>query len=94
MRFKLFHFYLLIIGLTVVMQAAPQVPNIGIPRTSILSVYAGNFSRDETYFREQITFVNYVNEQSDADVVLNWSRQATGAGGGALTLTFIGQHAF
>ncbi len=74
--------------------ATQQIPNVGVARKPVLAVYAGSFSRDIDYFREQITFVNYTNDQSTADVVIQWSRQSTGAGGAAMTLTFTGQGLF
>ena len=91
MKFSPLALGLLFLGSAVCFEAAAQqTPNLGVPRTTTLAVYAYNFTRDIDYFRENITFVNYVNDQSDADVLIQWSRQATGAGGAAFTMTFTG----
>ncbi|MFC1746718.1 hypothetical protein ACFLZR_00095, partial [Candidatus Neomarinimicrobiota bacterium] len=75
--------------------ASPQADQNGSSlRNQAINVYAAAFSRDLNYFREQMTFVNYVNTQSDADVVILFSRESTGSGGSAFTITFTGQRAF
>lgn len=49
---------------------------------------------DFDYFRTEIPFVNYVRDRQDADVHLLVTTQATGGGGTAFTVTFIGLGAF
>lgn len=47
---------------------------------------------DMNYIRTETTFVNYVNEPSEADVHVLITTQSTGSGGREYTLAFIGQN--
>ena len=49
---------------------------------------------DEDHFQREITFVDYVRDQRDADVHVLITRQRTGAGGSRYDLRFIGRRAF
>lgn len=54
----------------------------------IPSVYLDCSTCDVTYIRTNITFVNYVRDQADADIYLQINRQRTGGGGQEYTLIF------
>jgi len=45
---------------------------------------------DRDYFREHITYVNYVRDRKDADVHILITEQQTGSGGREYTFAFIG----
>lgn len=49
---------------------------------------------DETYLRTEITFVNYVRDRFDAQLLVLVTTQQTGGRGTDYTLTFIGQREF
>lgn len=59
-----------------------------------LRLYLDCGSCDLDFLRTEITFVNYVRDQRDAQVYVLVTTQATGAGGTEYTLTFIGQREF
>jgi hypothetical protein len=48
------------------------------------------YSCDETYTRQEITFVDYVRDRRDADVHILVTTQDTGGGGTEYTIKFIG----
>jgi len=54
----------------------------------IPNVYLDCDACDITYIRSNITFVNYVRDQSDASIYLNITDQRTGGGGREYTLVF------
>lgn len=54
----------------------------------IPNVYLDCSSCDVTYIRTNITFVNYVRDQADADIYLLINDQRTGGGGREFTLIF------
>jgi hypothetical protein len=68
----------------------PQEP----PAQEALRVYLDCSLCDFDFFRTEVTFVNYVRDQHDAQVYVLVSTQGTGAGGTEYTLTFIGQREF
>jgi len=45
---------------------------------------------DRNYFRDNITYVNYVRDRTDADVHILITQQSTGSGGREYTFAFIG----
>jgi hypothetical protein len=45
---------------------------------------------DRDYFREEITYINYVRDRKDADIHVLVTEQATGSGGREYTFAFIG----
>ena len=49
---------------------------------------------DRDYFREHITYINYVRDRQDADIHVLITDQPTGSGGREYTFTFIGQKKF
>lgn len=54
----------------------------------IPNIYLDCTSCDVTYIRSNITFVNYVRDQSDASIYLDITDQRTGGGGREYTLIF------
>lgn len=69
------------------------------------SLLAEKISRDQTirvfldapwfdmaYVRQQITYINYVNDRMDADLHVIVTRKATGSGGMQYTIELIGQY--
>ena len=49
-----------------------------------------SYSCDETYIRQEITFVDYMRDRRDADVHILMTTRSTGGGGTEFTLKFIG----
>lgn len=49
---------------------------------------------DRDYFREEITYVNYVRDRKDADIHVLITEQGTGSGGREYTISFIGLKMF
>ena len=49
---------------------------------------------DRDYFREEITYVNYVRDRKDADIHVLVTNQSTGSGGQEYTFAFIGLREF
>ena len=49
---------------------------------------------DRDFFREEITYVNYVRDRKDADIHVLVTEQSTGSGGQEYTFTFIGLKEF
>lgn len=45
---------------------------------------------DRDYFREEITYINYVRDRKDADIHVLVTEQSTGSGGREYTFAFIG----
>jgi hypothetical protein len=75
-------------------EPTPPPPPQGPPPQEALRVYLDCSLCDFDFFRTEITFVNYVRDQHDAQVYVLVSTQGTGAGGTEYTLTFIGQKEF
>lgn len=48
------------------------------------------YSCDEAYIRQEITFIDYMRDRSDADVHVLLTTQSTGGGGTEYTIKFIG----
>ena len=49
---------------------------------------------DRDFFREEITYVNYVRDRKDADIHILVTEQSTGSGGREYTFAFIGLNQF
>lgn len=60
-------------------------------RDEALNVFLDCHRCDSDYIRENIPFVNYVNNKDEADVHILIRRRSTGGGGGEYTIDFIGQ---
>jgi hypothetical protein len=71
-------------------QTAPSAPPSGAVRIFLDC----NYSCDETFVRQEITFVDYVRDRNDADVHILLTTQDTGGGGTEYTIKFIGLRRF
>lgn len=60
--------------------------------SSALSVYLDCRGCNSSFIRSEITFINFVRDQANADVHLIVTRQGTGSGGNQYTLNFVGQN--
>ncbi|MFC2084877.1 hypothetical protein ACFLS9_07465 [Bacteroidota bacterium] len=63
-------------------------------REDAIHVFVDCHRCDQNYIREEIQFVNFVLDRSDADVHVLYTSQRTGGDGREYTLTFIGQTEF
>ncbi len=92
---RLIPLYILLLVAAWPLAVLPQQPATEAPlRNQALNVYIVGTERDFNYIRQEITFVNYVNDQSDADVFILVTQRSTGSGGREVTLNFTGQRAF
>ena len=66
--------------------AAPAQSNTGAIRVFLDC----NYSCDESYIKQEITFVDYMRDRRDADVHILLTTQETGGGGTEYTIKFIG----
>lgn len=73
---------------------AQQQDTTNIQNSRSIELYLDCRGCDEQYIRTEITFVNFVRDQSDADVHLLVTRQFTGSGGREFTLRFVGRNEF
>ncbi len=60
----------------------------------MINVYFNCPYCDMNYVRNEITFINYVRDQKDAQLYVLVSQMNTGSGGGEYTIYFIGQKEF
>jgi hypothetical protein len=73
----------------------PQGPPPAPPQGEALRVFLDcRYECDETFLRTEITFVNYVRDRFDAQLLVLVTTQQTGGRGTDFTLTFIGQREF
>ena len=63
-------------------------------RTKAINVFMDCYFCDIDFFRQEVTFINYVRDRKEADVVVIGSEMETGSGGSEYTLTFIGNKKF
>lgn len=68
-------------------------------RNDALNVYvstgaSGYSSINSNYFRQEVTFINYVRDINVADVYIITARQANGSGGETITYFIVGQNKF
>ena len=79
-------------------QSAPPPDTTRSVRDSAIKVFVDcpDFSNgcDISFFRTEITYVNYTQNPQDADVHILITTQPTGGGGTEYTITLIGQHRF
>jgi hypothetical protein len=73
----------------------PQGPPPTPPQGEALRVFLDcQYECDETFLRTEITFVNYVRDRFDAQLLVLVTTQQTGGRGTDFTLTFLGQREF
>lgn len=89
-------FVALALMLTPIMSRAQGVPASTPAATqgSTLRVFVDNCPCSFDYLRTELTYVDHVRDRADADVHVIFTSQATGAGGRAFTLDFIGLRGF
>ncbi len=76
-------------------QTAPQqADTLDALKRQALKVYLDCRRCDINYFREEITFVNFMRDRKDAQVHILVTSQRTASGGQEYTLAFIGQFDF
>jgi hypothetical protein len=85
---------LLLAAALVLQEPPPGPPPQRAQAQEALRVYLDCGSCDLDFLRTEMTFVNYVRDQRDAQVYVLVTTQATGANGIEYTLTFIGQQEF
>jgi hypothetical protein len=72
--------------------AAQDIPAVAPPINVFLDCQAS--ACDDSYFRTEIAFVNWVRDRTEADVHVLITSEGTGGGGSRYALTFIGLRAF
>ena len=70
--------------------AQDQQTDLDDLRESATKVFIDCRRCDRDYFREHVTYVNYVRDRQDADVHVLVTQQSTGSGGQEYTFAFIG----
>ncbi len=65
-------------------------PKVEDLRESALKVFIDCRGCDRDFFRQEITYINYVRDRTDADVHVLITDQQTGSGGREYTFAFIG----
>jgi hypothetical protein len=68
-------------------------------RNDALNVYlstsgSGNSAINSDYFRQEVTFINYVRDLKVADVFIITASQSNGSGGNTFTYFIVGQNSF
>jgi len=69
-----------------------EVHSQPVSRQDALKVFIDCSDCDLDYIRENITYVNYVRESREADLIIITSQQNTASKGMLTTIFFIGQH--
>lgn len=85
--------FTLLIFVSIALRAMSQdiIADSDTLRKDALKVY---FPDADSYFKKEITFINYVRDLKEADVYLIVSEEETGSGGESYTVFFVGQHKF
>lgn len=65
-------------------------PNVDELKEAAPKVFLDCRRCDRDYFREEITYINYVRDRKDADIHVLVTEQSTGSGGRKYTFAFIG----
>jgi len=73
---------------------AHNIQNADELKKSAPKVYVDGDHLDMNFIKEEIQFVNYVRDRTEADVHVLITQQGTGSGGKEYTLKFIGQELF
>jgi hypothetical protein len=69
-------------------------PNIDELKEAAPKVFLDCWRCDRDYFRDEITYINYVRDRKDADIHVLVTDQSTGSGGREYTFAFIGLNQF
>lgn len=86
---KIFDLMLVIVFLSLVASGAENEKPYNAPK-----VFFDCERADFDYVREQVPFVNYINERKQADIYILGTHQRTAGGGLKYTLNFIGQNQY
>jgi len=73
---------------------AQQSPKSDSLRKDALNVYMNCPTCDMDYVKKDITYINYVRDQKDAQLYILVTGMSTGSGGGEYSIFFIGQKEF
>jgi hypothetical protein len=97
MRLLNFGTFVLILTLSVSLdslygQAAPEA--VDTVRKNAIKVFLDCRTCDMNYIREEIPYINYVRDVTEAQVFILVTNMSAGSGGSQYTYTFQGQHAF
>jgi len=79
---------------TVLLSADDPKPNTDELKEAAPKVFIDCHGCDRDFFREEITYVNYVRDRKDADIHVLVTDQQTGSGGREYTFSFIGLKGF
>ncbi len=91
--FKTFASFLIAITITSVV-AAQETEKKDSLRKDALNVYFNCPNCDMDYLKKEITFINYVRDQKDAQLYILVTSMNTGSGGTEYSIYFIGQKEF
>jgi hypothetical protein len=91
--------FLLLVGMLCVLSISRLLADDPKPNTDELKeaapkVFLDCNRCDRDYFRNEITYVNYVRDRKDADIHVLVTEQSTGSGGREYTFAFIGLNEF
>lgn len=86
--------FLIVSAVPMTATAEPQTPAAGAGSSDLLRVFLDCGPCDQTYLRQNITFVEYVRDRTVADVHVLVTTQGTGGGGTSWTVNFIGVGSF
>lgn len=91
--FWLFFWMLCSLPISRLLADDPKV-NVDELKESAPKVFLDCRGCDRDFFREEITYVNYVRDRKDADIHVLVTEQSTGSGGREYTFAFIGLNQF
>ncbi len=83
-----------LLPVTLEQEPAPVPQARDSTRSEAVRVYLDCNACDFDYLRTEITFVNWVRDRMDAEVIVLVTTLPTGSGGREFTLTFFGRHRF
>jgi len=86
--------FVVALALATAATAWAQTPAGDPETTGLLRVFLDCNACDETYLRQNITFIDYVRDRTVADVHVLVTTQGTGGGGTSWTVNFIGVGSF
>lgn len=84
----------LLVGVTAPVQAQDEEENAAGSEALQVFVDCSGFRCDLDYVRQEVQFINYVRDRTDAELHVLITTQSTGSGGTEFTLTFIGKKRF
>ncbi len=94
MASKIKFFILIVLLLLTSIKALTQTDSTQINKDAALNIYIDCNWCDESYFKQNLTIVNYVRDRKVADVHIIITEMETGSGGIEYAIQFIGQNRF